>query len=113
MHDQLAGTALTDGPRRRPLVATAEGLGVGLRLGQLKSGDVVEFEHLQHLLGLWVDLDDVLLQGGHVWDVVVATFTLLFLQLDRDTADLRVAQTLHQMRNKTGMRNNCYFHLDI
>lgn len=74
---------------------------MSLGLGELKTGDVVEFEHLQHLLGLWVDLDDVLFQGGHVGDVVVATFTLFFLQLDRDTADLRVAQTLHQVRNKT------------
>lgn len=92
------------------LVATVEGLRGGL--GQLEASDVVELEHLQHLLGLGVDLDDVLLQGGHVGHVIVATFALLFLQLDGDAANLGVTQALHQMRDKTGMRNKLVFHLD-
>lgn len=81
------------------LVATAEGLIGGL--SQLEAGDVVEFEHLQHLLGFWIHLDNVLFKSGHIGHVVVTTLAFFFLQLDRDTADLRVAQTLHQMRNKT------------
>lgn len=68
-------------------------------LGQLEAGDVVEVQHLEHLLGLGINLDDVLLQGGYLGHVVVTALTLLLLQLDGDSAHLGVTQTLHQMGN--------------
>jgi len=77
------------------LVATTKVVGVGL--GELQATDVVEVQQFQHLLGVGVDLDDVLLQSGDGRDVVVATLTLLLLQLDGNTTDLGVAQTAHQM----------------
>lgn len=69
------------------LVASVVVLVVG-RLRQLKSGDVVEVQHLQHLLRLSINLDDVLLQSRHLRNVVITAFTLLLLQLDGDSAHL-------------------------
>lgn len=76
------------------------------RLCKLESTDVVEVQHLQHLLGVWIDLNDVLLQSGDGWDVVIATFTFLFLQFDGNSSNLRVAETSHQMCNVTEIREN-------
>eukprot|EP00091_Calanus_sinicus_P019159 TRINITY_DN4684_c0_g1_i1.p1 TRINITY_DN4684_c0_g1~~TRINITY_DN4684_c0_g1_i1.p1 ORF type:complete len:101 (+),score=9.68 TRINITY_DN4684_c0_g1_i1:36-338(+) len=39
--------------------------------GHLESRDALEVHHLQHLLGLGINLDDILFQSGDVWDVVV------------------------------------------
>ena len=36
----------------------------------------------------------------YLWDVVVPSFSLLFLQLDRDTTDWSSLDTLHQMGHK-------------
>lgn len=82
------------------LVATTKVVGVGL--GELQATDVVEVQKLQHLLGVGVDLDDVLLQSGDGRDVVVTTLTLLLLQLDGDTTHLGVTQTAHQMGDIAG-----------
>lgn len=79
------------------LVASSEVLVSGLQ--QLKTGDVVEVQQLQHLLGLWINLNDVLLQGGDGRNIVVTTLTLLLLQLDGNATNLRVTETAHQMRN--------------
>lgn len=69
------------------LVASVVVLVVG-RLRQLESGDVVEVQHLQHLLRLRINLDDVLLQSGHLGNVVITSLTLLLLQLDGYSAHL-------------------------
>lgn len=93
------------------LVAAAEVL--CCRLGELEPGDVVEFKCLQHLLGLRIDLNDVLFKGGHVRDVVVATFTFLLLELDGDSTHLGVTEAFHQMSDEATTRNKLFFHLDI
>lgn len=90
-----------------PSISLAQPLGLvatmmevlGGRLQQLQTGDVVVVQQLQHVLGVRIDLDDVLLQSGHSGHVVVATLALLLLQLDGDAAHLRVTQTAHQMRD--------------
>lgn len=69
---------------------------------ELEAGDALEVHHLEHLLGLGVDLDDVLFKSGHVGNVVVPPLSLLFLQLDRDAADCRPLQPLHEMRDEAG-----------
>ena len=69
---------------------------------ELEAGDALEVHHLEHLLGLGVDLDDVLLEGGDVGHVVVPPLPLLLLQLDRDAAHRRPLQPLHEMRDEAG-----------
>ena len=69
---------------------------------ELEAGDALEVHHLEHLLGLGVNLDDVLFQGGDVRDVVVPPLPLLFLQLDRDATDCRPLQPLHEMCDEAG-----------
>lgn len=70
------------------------------RLNQLENRDVAELEHLEHLLGLGIDLDDVVLQSGNLGYVVVPALSLLLLQLYGDSADLAVTEPLHQVRNE-------------
>ena len=77
--------------------STSSGL---LGVGQLEARDALEVHHLQHVLGLGVDLDDVQLEGGHVRNVVVSALALLFLQLDGDTSDGGSLETLHLKINK-------------
>ncbi|KYM92410.1 hypothetical protein ALC53_00865, partial [Atta colombica] len=67
------------------------------RLCELESSDVVELQHLQHFLGLWIDLDDVVLQSRDFRNIVVSAFPLFFLQLDGDTTYLTVSKPLHQI----------------
>ena len=69
---------------------------------ELEAGDALEVHHLEHLLGLGVDLDDVLLEGGDVGHVVVPPLPLLLLQLDGDAAHRRPLQPLHEMRDEAG-----------
>lgn len=83
----------------KTLIATSKVVGVGL--GQLESTNVVEVQKLQHLLGVGIDLNDVLLQGGNGGHVVVTTLTLLLLQLNGDTTHLGVTQAAHQVGNIT------------
>lgn len=75
------------------------------RLGELESSDVVELKHLQHLLGFWIDLDDVVLQSGDLRNIVVSAFPLFFLQLDGDTTYLTVPKPLHQVSDKSNDYN--------
>lgn len=70
--------------------------------GELEAGDVLHVHELEHLLGLGVDLNDVLLQGGNVGHVVIPTLPLLLLQLDGDTPDGGALQPLHEMRDEAG-----------
>ena len=69
---------------------------------ELEAGDALEVHHLEHLLGLGVDLDDVLLESGDVGHVVVPPLPLLLLQLDGDAAHRRPLQPLHEMRDEAG-----------
>ena len=77
--------------------STSSGL---LGVGQLEARDALEVHHLQHVLCLGIDLDDVQLEGGHVRNVVVSALALLFLQLDGDTSDGGSLETLHLKINK-------------
>lgn len=76
------------------------------RLCELEPSDVVELEHLQHLLGLRIDLDNVVLQSGNLWDIVVSAFPLFLLQLDGDTTYLTVSKPLHQVSDKPNNGTN-------
>jgi len=69
-------------------------------LNKLENRDVAELEHLKHLLGLGIDLNDVVLESGNLRYVVVSAFSLFFLKLDGDSTNLAVTEPLHQMRNK-------------
>merc|ERR550539_2001758 len=83
----------------RGLVSVISGPAVG---GHLESRNALEVHHLQHLLGLGVNLDDVLLQLGHVGDVVVSPLTLLLLQLDGDASHGAALESLHQVSDEPG-----------
>lgn len=67
----------------------------------MEPSDVVELEHLQHLLGLWIDLDDIVLQSGDLGNIVVSAFPLFLLQLDGNTTYLTVPKPLHQVSDKS------------
>lgn len=71
----------------------------------MESSDVVELEHLQHLLGLWVNLDNIVLQSRDLRNVVVSALPLLLLQLDGDTTYLTVPKPLHQVSDKSNDGN--------
>ena len=58
--------------------------------------------HAEHLLGLGVDVDDVLLERRHLGHEVVPALALLLLQLDGDAAHRRPLDPLHQMRDEPG-----------
>merc|ERR1711893_93492 len=73
---------------------------VALSGGEL-DGDAAKVHHLQHLLGLGINLNDVLFQSRNIRNVVVPPLSLLFLQLDGDTTDSAALQTLHQMGDET------------
>ena len=52
----------------------------------LQVGDSGHVEGLEHILGVGIDFEDVLLVDvRHFRNVVVTTFTLFLLQLDGDT----------------------------
>lgn len=84
----------------KTLIATSVGL------CQLQATNVVEVQQLQHLLGVGIDLDDVLLQSGDGGHVVVTTLTLLLLQLNGNTTHLGVTQATHQVGNITAGETN-------
>merc|ERR1712168_1130954 len=75
---------------------------VGLLLvqGHLKIRDVAHVHSLQHLLGVGVNLNDVLLNGRHLGYVVVSALPLLFLQLDGDAAYRAALDALHKVGHK-------------
>lgn len=54
-------------------------------------------QEFEHVLGVRVDLDDVLFQGGDLRNVVIPPLTLLFLKLDGDSTDSTLLDTLHKM----------------
>jgi len=70
-------------------------------LSELQSADIIEIQRLQHLPGIGVHLNDIVFQCRHLRNVIISAFTFLFLQLDGNTSDLRVSQSLHQMSNES------------
>ena len=64
----------------------------------------VTYQHVEHLLGLQVDLEGADLAGiddGDLGHVVVAPLALLLLQLDADAAHRALLDPLHQMRHES------------
>lgn len=60
---------------------------------------------LEQVLGLAVDLELAGLgevEGRHLGDVLILALTLLFLELEGDTADGTTLNTLHQMGGVAG-----------
>jgi hypothetical protein len=63
---------------------------------------------LEQVLGLLVDVESTRLavlgevEGGDLGDVLILALTLLFLELERDTADGTTLDTLHQMGGVSG-----------
>lgn len=71
----------------------------GLR--QLKSSDVVELQHLQHFLGLRINLNNVVLQSRNLRNIVVSAFPLFLLQFDGNTTYLTMPKPLHKVSDKS------------
>jgi hypothetical protein len=65
-------------------------------------------EGLEEVLGLLVDIESTRLgvlgevESGDLGDVLVLALTLLFLELEGDTADGATLDTLHQVGGVTG-----------
>jgi hypothetical protein len=64
-------------------------------------------EGLEEILGLLVNLELAALRVGEVesrdlWDVLILALTLLFLELEGDTADWATLDTLHQVGGVSG-----------
>lgn len=68
-------------------------------------------KRLEKVLGLLVDVELAALavlgevESGHLWNVLILPLTLLFLQLEGDTADWASLDTLHQV---CGVAGNLY-----
>lgn len=62
------------------------------------------YQHLQHFLCFRVHLNNVMLEGRHLRNVVVTTFPLLFLQFYGDTTYLAMTQALHEMCDKANYK---------
>jgi len=60
-----------------------------------------QVDSLQHLVGGVVQLQ-WLAQSGLFWDVVVSSFSLFFLELDRDASDWSFLDPLHGVGDETG-----------
>eukprot|EP00629_Pelagomonadales_sp_RCC1024_P000959 CAMPEP_0119295800 /NCGR_PEP_ID=MMETSP1329-20130426/50247_1 /TAXON_ID=114041 /ORGANISM="Genus nov. species nov., Strain RCC1024" /LENGTH=290 /DNA_ID=CAMNT_0007296721 /DNA_START=17 /DNA_END=888 /DNA_ORIENTATION=+ len=79
--------------------------GVTLTSGVVRDGDareVLEVEGVEHVLGVRVDLDEVLVDGRHLGHEVHAPFALLLLQLERDAAHGPPRDALHEVRDEAG-----------
>lgn len=64
-------------------------------------------EMLEEVLGLSVDVELAglvlsVVKGGDLRNILILALSLLFLKLERDTADGTSLDTLHQMRRVTG-----------
>lgn len=62
---------------------------------------VFKVEGLEHALGIWVDLNGAGVKSGKLWDKVVLAFALLLLQLERDSWNRTLLNTLHQMSSES------------
>ena len=86
---------------------------------QLKSGDALEIHHFQHVLGLRINLNNILLQSRNVRNVVISALTFFLLKLDGNSSDCGTLEPFHQMSDETGNfvserfgRNYCNFFND-
>merc|ERR1712228_787586 len=70
-------------------------------LGGELDGDGGEVHHLQHLLSLSVNLNNILFQSRHFRNVVVPPLPLLLLQLDGDSSNSAALEALHQVSDET------------
>lgn len=64
--------------------------------------DASESQSLQHVSCVSVDVDSFLFQCRNFWDEVQSTFTLLLLELQRDTTDRGLCDTAHQVCRVSG-----------
>jgi len=74
---------------------------ISFGVDNLKFGDVAQFQHFQHVLGLNINFNSVDIQDGGLWDVVVSSLTLFLLQFDGNTSYSLVLKTFHQMGDET------------
>merc|ERR1719453_1891919 len=62
----------------------------------------VKFKVVQQVLGVLVDLDGLLLDERHIWDVVELLLTLLLLKFQGNAADRATLDTAHKVGNEPG-----------
>ena len=71
-------------------------------VGDVGVGDV-DVEAVEHALGVGVNVDDILVEGRAVGNVVHAALALLLLQLEGDTAHVvTAAEAAHEVGHVTG-----------
>ncbi len=73
-----------------------------LLVGNLDTSQVLEVDGLQHLLGVTVNHNNILLNGRALRDKVQSGLTLLLLQLQGDAANRASLDALHQVGDETG-----------
>ncbi len=71
-------------------------------VSDLHALEVPELEGLEHVPGVGVDLDEILLKGGDLRDEVHAPLTLLLLELEGDVADRATLDALHEVGGEAG-----------
>lgn len=85
------------------MLAAAAGLVPGVVVVGLDvAGREVDLERLEHIGGVGVDLDRVLLDERDVRDVVELLLALLLLELERDAAHGAALDAAHQVREISG-----------
>ncbi len=93
----LSGRALSSPFPSVPSSFIVELLVQGVQRDNLHAGEISETNRLQHLLGIRINLKSVHFNGRNIGDVVVLPLTLFLLELEGDTADGTLLNSLHQM----------------
>lgn len=75
-------------------------------LGHRHSGQVGHIQSTQHIHSFLIDFNGIDVNSRLVGDEVHATFTFLFLELERDAADGAALDALHQMLHGVGVERN-------
>lgn len=66
-------------------------------MGDLQVGQAAKVQQLQHLLGVGINFNQLLVQSRHLWYIVVPPLSLFLLQFDGDSSDWTPLNPLHQM----------------
>lgn len=84
--------------------ASSASVNVGVGNGSDVDWDRVEAETAEHLLGVDVDVKrrDRRVESRDLWNVLVLALTLLLLELEGDTTDGSLLDTLHEVGGETG-----------
>ena len=72
------------------------------RIDLNKAGNISHPENRKHIESFLIDFDLINLDGGFVGDEIHATFTLFFLELQRDATNGTLLDPLHEMGGKAG-----------